>query len=501
MFAVPESMVAVIAPLAPVFLQHRVWLNAQILLWGTILGQGRRTVASALRAVGLGRDTHFTTFHRILNRDVWSRMLASSRILLGMLLARFVSTEATIVVAIDDFIERRHSKRLFGVGTYRDPVASSRGQAVPCRGLRWLVASVCVSIPGASRVWALPVPSHLCHPPEVKTRRSRNAPAKGSKPARRARLRRRGLRSRRLSTAERPFVKTAASKRAQRPEAPRRHKTTIDVAAQVVSVLRRWLPGRRIVAVLDGAYLSYKLLRHALRMGVGLVVRASWTMVIFEPPVSSPGRGPAASRGRRIGSLRQIGADPATAWSTIEIDWYGAQRKRFSVATGTGVWSHDRQTAIPVRWVISRDLESDSRKRLREEVFVTTDLEASASQILEWYVMRWSEEVTFEESRRHLGIETQQQFSPTALKRETPGVLGLFSIVTLLAVETRGGSVPVQQAAWYAKTEVTFSDCLASVRRQLWRARYLQASGRQAPDGVFRAADLELLLDALPLSA
>ena len=43
-----------------------------LLVCGTLLASGRRTVTAALRAIGRGGERHFTTFHRVLNRAVWS---------------------------------------------------------------------------------------------------------------------------------------------------------------------------------------------------------------------------------------------------------------------------------------------------------------------------------------------------------------------------------------------------------------------------------------------
>ena len=84
--------------------------------------------------------------------------------------------------------------------------------------------------------------------------------------------------------------------------------------------------------------------------------------------------------------------------------------------------------------------------------------------------MRWASEVTFEEARRHLGVETQRQWSDLAIHRTTPLLFGLFSLVTLWASElaAKTGKLSVLGAAWYKKSDPTFSDCLATVRRVLW---------------------------------
>src|SRR5918998_1996816 len=116
----------------------------------------------------------------------------------------------------------------------------------------------------------------------------------------------------------------------------------------------------------------------------------------------------------------------------------------------------------------------DPAGTLRMEAFFCTDLEATPVAILHWVVMRWSVEVTFEEARAHLGLETQRQWSDQAIARTTPVLLALFSLVTVLALRlSEGRKIPVPVTAWYHKAEPTFADWLALVRGHLWRARYV----------------------------
>ena len=91
---------------------------------------------------------------------------------------------------------------------------------------------------------------------------------------------------------------------------------------------------------------------------------------------------------------------------------------------------------------------------------------------------RWSLEVTFEEARAHLGLETQRQWSDRAITRTTPVLLGLFSLVTLAALRCHeAGLLSAERTAWYTKEEPTFSDCLRLVRGRLWQARISDTSG------------------------
>ena len=120
---------------------------------------------------------------------------------------------------------------------------------------------------------------------------------------------------------------------------------------------------------------------------------------------------------------------------------------------------------VPLRWVLIRDPQG----AFPPQALLCTDLTATPVQILSWFVLRWQLEVTWQEVRRHLGVETQRQWSDLAILRTTPALLGLFSLVTLLAHRRQPpGPTLVRQAAWYRKTTPTFSAALALVRRELW---------------------------------
>jgi hypothetical protein len=135
------------------------------------------------------------------------------------------------------------------------------------------------------------------------------------------------------------------------------------------------------------------------------------------------------------------------------------------VVSATAVWYHAGLPPVPLRWVLIRD----PRGRFATHALLCTDLDVAPAQILAWFVRRWQLEVTFEEARRHLGVETQRQWSELAIRRATPALLGLFSLVTLFAHRRRAwAACGVRQAAWYPKARPTFADALALLRRELW---------------------------------
>jgi hypothetical protein len=146
-------------------------------------------------------------------------------------------------------------------------------------------------------------------------------------------------------------------------------------------------------------------------------------------------------------------------------DWYGAGARTVEITSDTAVWFHGGQPVVPLRWVLVRDPE----QRCKPQAFLCTDEAADPVQILRWFISRWRLEVTFEEARRHLGVETQRQWTDKAIARTTPALLALFSLVTLWAGELLAQAVRVpRRASWYAKANLTFSDALAAVRHRLW---------------------------------
>ena len=168
------------------------------------------------------------------------------------------------------------------------------------------------------------------------------------------------------------------------------------------------------------------------------------------------------------------------------------------VATGTAVWYHSGMPVVPLRWVLVRDPAGE----LDPKAFLSTDPEAAPLTIIGRYVRRWSVEVTFAEVRRHLGVETQRQWSERAILRTTPCLLGLFSIVALVADGLHAdGELSARQSAWYRKGSPTFSDALAAVRLALWRQAFFRTSGPEAQTVKKAGAVFERMSAALAYAA
>ena len=418
----PPEIVAILAAFAP-SLSHRVWPHAQTLLLGSILVNGRRTVASALRVMGLADEAHYTNYHRVLNRAAWSARLAG-RILLGRIVAT-LPADAPIILAADDTIERRNGRLISAKGCYRDPVRSSQKHTVLCFGLKWVVLTALIPVPWSERVWALPFLTALSWP-------------EGKGPH-------------------------------------RRHKTSIDWVRQMAGQVRRWLPARKLVLVVDGGFAAVALAASCVRREVTMVCRLRLDAALYHPPRPQPAskRGPKPKKGPRQRSPKQWLARSDTPWESAEVAWYGGRRKVLHVFSRAALWHTTGLDPVAIRFVVVRDPEG----QVRDAAFFCTDVDQSPEQILAWAVQRWSVEVTFEEVRAHLGVETQRQWSDLAIARTTPVLLGLFSMVTLLALRWHAdGSLRAKGAAWYAKGTPTFSDCIRLAREKIWRGRISEGS-------------------------
>jgi hypothetical protein len=238
----------------------------------------------------------------------------------------------------------------------------------------------------------------------------------------------------------------------------------------------RWLPDRRIVAVSDSSFAAIELLNR-VRRWVCMITRLRLDARLFDPP---PRRrrgtiGRPRVIGKRQPTLTQRLASRNTRWRRYKVTgWYGRGERLVDIVSATAIWHHPGHL-VPIRYVLVRDVADE----LKPQAFLCTDLDADPLDILRWFVRRWSIEVTFAEVRRHLGVETQRQWSDPAIARTTPVLLGLFSLITLWAHELYGTRPLVPRtASWYRKPMPTFSDALAAVRRELWAGRDLKTSSQ-----------------------
>ena len=159
--------------------------------------------------------------------------------------------------------------------------------------------------------------------------------------------------------------------------------------------------------------------------------------------------------------------------------WYDGTTRAVELSSQTAVWYRSGKPPVTIRWVLIRDPQGT----FDPQALLCTDPSADPAQILEWFVLRWQLEVTFQEARTYLGVETQRQWSDLAIARTTPALLGLFSWTTLAAhALQKRHPITQRTAAWYDKPSPTFVDAIALVRRHLWLASEGFSLSAAAPD-------------------
>jgi hypothetical protein len=413
----PAEIMPIVGAFAPVF-SERVWDWVQVLIIGAILAPGKRTVSAVLTIMGQRQDEQYQNYHRVLNRAVWSP-LEVSQILLGLLVAAFSAVGVSIIVAADETLERRQGEKIQDKGVYRDAARSSKKHVVTSFGLRWVSMMLMVPVPWSRRVCGL------------------------------------------------PFLTVLAPREATNRANDKRHKTSIRWIMQMTGQVRRWLRDRALILLVDGGLVSLELGRRCLQYGVTLVGTLPINARLFDEPGPQPRnkRGRKPRKGPRQLAPKARLTVKQTVWQRLTLPWYGGQQRTLDITSGHSLWHTPGQDPLPIQWVLVRDPFG----KLAPRAFFTTDLKVSPVQLLAWVILRWGVEVTFEEVRAHLGFETQRQWNRQSIQRTSPAILGLFSLVTLLAHHLLGDSLlPVRSAAWYTKSHASFSDTLAFVRYYLW---------------------------------
>ncbi len=265
------------------------WRHVLVLVCGALLAPGRRTVAAALRVMGLGEVAGFAVHHRVLSQGHWCSRALAHRLLL-LLVGAFVP-DGPVVVGLDDTIERRWGARITARGIYRDPVRSSRGHFVKASGLRWLCVMLLAPVPWAGCVWGL------------------------------------------------PFLTVLAPSARHAAEQGKRHKKLTDWGRQALLQVARWLPGRRVVAVADSSFSAIALLRDlAPHLTVVTRLRLDACLCDPPPPRRPRTRGRPPVKGARLPSLAERLRSRRTRWRRASIDgWYGRRTRRLDIASGTAL--------------------------------------------------------------------------------------------------------------------------------------------------------------------
>lgn len=421
--AILHAILHVFTLFAPLF-SRSVFKNAYQLLVGHILCKHRRTITDILRQLNLKSIKNYSKYHWVLSGAKWCSIQGAKILLFS--LGKLCSQD--IVISIDSTIERRKGPKIKGLGRQRDPVRSTKEKKVLAIGLNWLVCAIHIRFPWISKIWACPFLSILMSP-------------------------------------EKPL---SSSKNESDLKKTRQHKTLNEWASQIVRIIAKWIGKiKNITIVADSAFATYILANTCIDNGISLISRMRLDARTFNFPIMNK-KGRPRLVGERLPTFETLARDPLQDWKKINVKWYGESNKELEILTGSCLWYGYGIRPVPIKWVLI--------KTGKEVVALfSTNLNHTVEYIIETFVERWQLESTFEECRRHLGIETQRQWSDKSIDRTTPCLLASYSIINLMAVELskeKKESIPIQECSWYKKKHPTFSDVLNYVRLEILKAKY-----------------------------
>lgn len=397
------------------------------LMMGLIVTMGRRTVSRALVLIQPQIDGHWSNYHRLYSSAKYS-LWTLAAVLVRQVVA-LLPKGAVIELVADDTVDGKDGDQVWAKSAHRDAARSSRSRTAIKFGHKWLVLCVLVRLDGWERPWALPILCGMCLSPKVAA------------------------------------------------QLGKRSKTPAQLARQLLIQLMRWLPERKFILTGDYQVVTHQTAalaqRHADRITV--VGRLRGDANFYAAPVNSNRRcrgGGRAKKGRKIPSpIQQIKKlNPQTR----EVAWYGGKRRELRYVSQQALWYDTHASSVtPIRWV---GVLGDAGQDLDDAFFFCSDVTMDPARMIELYARRWNIEVTFEEARALLGLETTRHWCEQSVRRVTPIMLGLFSAVALIwqQLPQSRKSVCWSHTPCYTKQHITFADALAAVRREIWEQSLLQ---------------------------
>lgn len=420
MSMLPKAVIPLVRSFAGAFASLPTLKRFVTLMLGAVITTGRRTITNMLRAAGGLAPGHPSSYHRVFSRRRWS-LWPLAHALANLILQRWIP-RGSVQLAGDDTVDEHRGAHVYGKGRHRDPVRSTHSYTAFRWGHKWVVLTILVRLPFATRPWALPVLIALYRSPQWDQ------------------------------------------------EHGRRHKTPIDLLRQLTAVLVHWFPHRHFTLAADGTYGSHEMARfaHRHRRQLTLVCRFCPDAQLYEPPPVITGKRP-RHRPRKKGEKMPtpeatVAATAQQDRTALNVSWYGGGRRDIEVVSGTGNWYRSGEDLVPLSWVFTHD-ETGTH---RDDYFFSTDEGMRPQTTVETYTGRWSIETMFQEMRPFLGLETTRGWTEATVLRLAPCLFGLFSVVTMLYESLPNRARSAARVNWPGKVETTFSDAISAVRRWLW---------------------------------
>ncbi len=411
---ITSSFFELLASFRPVF-RKPVYENFVLLAIGAVLNFGRQTVCQLLRVFPGPVAKSWSCYHHFLSSANWSA-LKLAKILCSLILDQIAERDPILLI-VDDTLIRRWGKHVYQISVHRDPVRSGKAgtKVVYARGLQWMVISIGLRTRYRSQIWALPV-----------------------------------------------FVFPEIAKK-RVPES--KYRSPVHLIILGARLLLRWFPDRRFLILADGTLNSHELHRFVAKENrLAIIGHSRMDTVLHDPPPPPNGkRGRPRKVGDRLPAPGQEAKKPDAAWEKASCLWYGNKTKDLLLLSGVGCWYRSGEDVVLIRWVVARDPDGKNK----DIVLSTSKTDLTPAQVVSSYVRRWALETTFEESRKHLRIETTENWSKKSIQRTVPLLFGLFSLMVVWYSQ-QPEQKAVAQTEWYTKLEPSFSDVHQALRAELW---------------------------------
>jgi hypothetical protein len=444
MFTSIPSLDSVLQCLLPVFTQPSFQTHVEVLL-GWVMCLSKRTEYGVFQTIQADtpvsrKQRHpFDRFYNFFSRSAWTVHDLAHQIAVAVVVR--LNPHGLLYLVVDDTLLHKRGKHVYGLGWFRDAVASTAKRVATASGNNWVVMGLAICIPGTSKIYCLPIHAmlHL---------------------------------------------------------AGKNQKSESTLAKQMLQDILAWFPERKLVLLGDGAYSTKNLLGGLdPRVTYVGVIRADAAIYDPMPPKQSKSkRGRKAQKGVRLPNPKEAvkkadgnrGGQGPWTWQTVSATAYGVTRK-LQVVSFQAVWP-EVLALTPILVVLVRD----PRGKFADKYLFTTALNADLGWIIGAFSRRWSIEVAFKSSKQAMKIQAPQHWCQPSIEKLSPWVWLMQSVIGLWYF-TDGRKLPAAQAArrrfgeW--DTEWSLAHMLRILRTVILEAKINPASATKA--------DLCQLLDDL----
>jgi len=397
-----------------------------------ILCSGRRSLTRVMQSTQLTDFKHYSSFHRFFSQARWN-LDDLSRCVFQLLLPL---CPEVLVGAVDDTLARKSGRHIWGAGMHHDPLRSTQKRPFFAFGHNFVVFSLQVALPFApNKYWAFPILVRMYR----KRQTARRAPGKGGK-----------LECKQTGQA------TA-----------KQYRTRPELALEMIQIVASWIPQRTLRVLGDSEYAGRSISRH-LPENVELISRMNMKAALYALPEKTAKRGRRRKKGNRLPSPLQLAQNKKAKWIKTTLTLYGKQVKLW-YQTIDALWYPSAGQRL-LRIVVVRDPSG----RRRDDCFFSTDLNLTATQILEMFSLRWPLEVCFRDVKQFLGFEDPQNRVAQATTRTAPLIFLIYDLVLLWHAQVGHQLAPksLLERLWYPqKDSVSFEDILRTLRHATWDER------------------------------